>query len=303
MGKRKVPLRALEASKALFENVQEGVRFKIPDSLKETIANLKDGDTLHVPRRFLDPENKNIRDKIDTEGDDFEALKLSINRVGLIHYPTVILDRNYLVVLTGHRRLAACEKLGWEEIPVTIKTKISEKDELEYQLFENNNRKNLEPIEYCEALRRYSIEQNLKTHEVAKFLGRDRKFAEHCIKIADWPLVAKNAAREAEVPMTVLREIAKDATLNADLHISENVEKLVASIRRYRRTTTAPKKTETFKLDAETRVNWKNAIAAQEIEPRSELGRDFMRMAKILFAMKATHRKKFKSFMNVLEKA
>jgi len=48
---------------------------------------------------------------------DIDALARSINEVGLLH-PIVITPDGEL--LAGQRRLEACKKLGWEEVPVRI---------------------------------------------------------------------------------------------------------------------------------------------------------------------------------------
>lgn len=48
---------------------------------------------------------------------DIDALARSINEIGLLH-PIVITPDGEL--LAGQRRLEACKKLGWGEVPVRI---------------------------------------------------------------------------------------------------------------------------------------------------------------------------------------
>lgn len=48
---------------------------------------------------------------------DMDYLKSSITKIGLMHSIPVT-PKGFLIA--GRRRLAACEKLGWDEIPVTI---------------------------------------------------------------------------------------------------------------------------------------------------------------------------------------
>lgn len=63
-----------------------------------------------IKRAPYNPENR-VRERALRE------LIKSIERVGLI-YPVAVNQKNELI--DGHRRLAAAEKLGWEEIPVLI---------------------------------------------------------------------------------------------------------------------------------------------------------------------------------------
>ena len=48
---------------------------------------------------------------------DIDALAKSISTVGLLH-PIVINENNELIA--GVRRLEACKKLGWTDIPVHV---------------------------------------------------------------------------------------------------------------------------------------------------------------------------------------
>jgi ParB family chromosome partitioning protein len=72
--------------------------------------NLRDGswtaiDAIQIGRRF----RKDLG--------DLDALAASIKDVGLLH-PIVITPDRHLIA--GQRRLAACKRLGWPDVPTTV---------------------------------------------------------------------------------------------------------------------------------------------------------------------------------------
>jgi ParB family chromosome partitioning protein len=78
---------------------------------------------------------------------DVDSLARSIDQIGLLH-PVVVRSDGTLVA--GERRLAACQQLGWTEIPATI----VDLDEIAKGEFaENAIRKDFRPTE-IDAIRR-----------------------------------------------------------------------------------------------------------------------------------------------------
>lgn len=80
---------------------------------------------------------------------DITELARSIKKYGLPH-PIVIDDQKNLVA--GGRRLAACEQLGWDTIPVTKLSELSEKQRREIELEENLQRKDLTAYEQARTI-------------------------------------------------------------------------------------------------------------------------------------------------------
>ncbi len=94
---------------------------------------------------------------------DITALARSIKHYGLIH-PVVVDDAGRLVA--GGRRLAACQQLGWTEIPVTRLSDLTETQRREIELEENLQRLDLTPYErsltvaqLCKAAREAAAEE------------------------------------------------------------------------------------------------------------------------------------------------
>jgi site-specific DNA-methyltransferase (adenine-specific) len=86
-------------------------------------------------------------DQTDRSRVDFgelEELASSIQRLGLIHPPTVSVDDNGSIILIGGgRRIAAMRLLGCEEIPVIRREQLTAHEIAEMEAEENFNRKNM----------------------------------------------------------------------------------------------------------------------------------------------------------------
>lgn len=83
---------------------------------------------------------------------DLGELAASIKEVGLLHAPIVrdgLGDRQEIVI--GHRRVAACVELGFEEIEVRYLAACSEEDVRIIQAAENAARKDLHPLDEAQA--------------------------------------------------------------------------------------------------------------------------------------------------------
>jgi site-specific DNA-methyltransferase (adenine-specific) len=83
---------------------------------------------------------------------DLDSLMESIQAVGLLH-PVVVTAAGKLVA--GQRRLEACKRLGWEEIPATVLS-VSDPVCLLAEADENEVRRNLTPSEQVAVARFYS---------------------------------------------------------------------------------------------------------------------------------------------------
>jgi hypothetical protein len=88
---------------------------------------------------------------------DLDGLARSIDEIGLLHTPVVRSDG---VLLVGERRLRACEKLGWTEIPVRV---IDVQDIVFAEQAENLDRKN------------FTVEEQVRIgREIERVLGERR---------------------------------------------------------------------------------------------------------------------------------
>ena len=90
-----------------------------------------------------------VGERAREESGDLDALAGSICRCGLLQ-PLIVDGRNRLVA--GQRRLEACKRLGWPEVPVRRYDDLGEVERRMVELEENLRRKDLAPYERSKAI-------------------------------------------------------------------------------------------------------------------------------------------------------
>ncbi len=97
-----------------------------------------------------------IKKRVRHDLGDLEALKNSLRTYGLLN--PITLNEKYELI-AGERRLQAAKQLGWTNINAVILSNISDVEELELELEENNQRKEFTKEELLEGYKRL---ENLK---------------------------------------------------------------------------------------------------------------------------------------------
>ncbi len=92
-----------------------------------------------------------IKKRVRKDLGDLEALKNSLRTYGLLN--PITLNSKYELI-AGERRLQAAKQLGWTNINAVIQNNLSEIDELEMELEENNQRKEFTKNELIEGYKR-----------------------------------------------------------------------------------------------------------------------------------------------------
>jgi ParB family chromosome partitioning protein len=120
-------------------------------TVKEEQSATPAGAFFDIPLDLMSVEGQ-IRSRIDPEGEAFLAVVESIREKGVLE-PIIVTpqDGNYLLI-SGERRLRACQTLGLATIPARVIDAVTEKDEiLALQLTENLQREDLDPIDTARA--------------------------------------------------------------------------------------------------------------------------------------------------------
>ncbi len=118
---------------------------------------------------------------------DLLELANSIKVNGLIQPITVSQkDDGTFEIISGERRFRACERLGYERVPVFLK-KATDRDRLVLAIIENVQRSDLNCVE--EALAYYQLmdEFSLTQEEVAKKIGKERSTIANFLRILKLP--------------------------------------------------------------------------------------------------------------------
>ncbi len=92
-----------------------------------------------------------IKKRVRKDLGDLEALKESLRTYGLLN-PITINNKNELIA--GERRLQAAKQLGWTNINAVVQNNLSDVEELEMELEENNQRKEFTNEELLEGYKR-----------------------------------------------------------------------------------------------------------------------------------------------------
>jgi ParB family chromosome partitioning protein len=106
-----------------------------------------------VPIDLLVPHPQNVRKQLG----DISELAASIRENGLVQ-PLVVTQqpnrKDRYLILAGHRRYAACQRIGLRQVPVVIRHDLDHiADHLSLMLVENVQRTQLTPVEKAEAIR------------------------------------------------------------------------------------------------------------------------------------------------------
>ena len=96
-----------------------------------------------------------IRSSIDTESESFKALMQSIKDRGVMEPIIVTPKGDKHLLLCGERRFRAAVELKLETIPVRIMNAVTQDEILAYQLTENLQREDLNPIDQAKGILAY----------------------------------------------------------------------------------------------------------------------------------------------------
>jgi ParB family chromosome partitioning protein len=118
------------------------------------------------------------------EEEALHELSESIRLLGLLHPPLVVLqEEGVFRILAGHRRVAACRKIGLKTIPVWCGSSNEPSFAAQASLVENLQRSDLNPLEIAKALSKLQKEFGY-THEVlAQIIGKKRVTVTHFLRL------------------------------------------------------------------------------------------------------------------------
>lgn len=184
-------------------------RRQIPDAIFHIeVSKIKPNP--HQPRRDFDEEA-------------LKELAASIQEFGILQ-PLVVSkierdtetgrDVEYLLI-AGERRLRAAQMLGWERVPVIIRSTVHKSDQLEMAIVENLQRTNLSPIETARAYAKLQDEFGLTQREVAARIGKGRETIANTLRLLNLPTdiqdaISKNQINESQGRLLLMIDDPKE---------------------------------------------------------------------------------------------
>lgn len=139
-------------------------------------------------------------DNVRTDLGDLEDLIESLTQIEMLQPIVVRREAGRLIVVAGHRRLAAAKHLGWATVPVVLRP-IAAADVLLAMLHENGQRKDLDPIEEATAYATLKEREELNDLQLARRLGKSQSYVSG--RLALLQLSAEDQAAIREGTMTL----------------------------------------------------------------------------------------------------
>jgi len=134
------------------------------------------------------------------EPEAFEELKKSILSNGLIQPITVRrTTSNKYELITGERRLKACQAIGYKDIPAYIIKVDTEEAMLAMALIENIQREKLNPIEIGFAYKRLMDDCHLTQEQIADKVGKDRSTIANSVRLLKLPQEIQQSLIKEEI--------------------------------------------------------------------------------------------------------
>jgi len=145
--------------------------------------------------------------RIETDDESIVGLAASIGRVGLL-YPIIVRPESdgYLLV-EGHRRLAACRRLGHKTVRCDI-THYAKDDEAEIAFAGNFFRKQLSPVELACAMKDCMDNEAMTVEELASGFHRSVHWVQSMMAIADWPGDVQEAIHSDRLSVSAASNLA-----------------------------------------------------------------------------------------------
>lgn len=139
---------------------------------------------VNVPIEDIQVGEHDQRVVIDDES--LDGLVSSIGRIGLV-YPCVVLGQgDKFILVEGHRRLAACKRLGKQTIDCLVKD--SKEDEAAEIAFAGNFfRKDLSPVELASAISDVYKNGTMSLEQIAVGFHRSEYWVKQMVAICGWP--------------------------------------------------------------------------------------------------------------------
>lgn len=160
-------------------------------------AETTDGTRLlevRVADVHVDPDNP--RENL-TNIDD---LAQSIDASGLLQPIVVRRHKGQLVVVAGHRRLAAVKHLDWQRVQVIVRGDMRPDDVLAAMLIENGQRTDLDPVEEARALRRLKTQMGeVSDGTLAARVGRTQVHVSSRLAILALPIEEQELLRAGQM--------------------------------------------------------------------------------------------------------
>jgi ParB family chromosome partitioning protein len=187
--------------------------------------------TQFIPVELIDPDPDQPRVDLGDVSDMAASMKVH----GVLEAIIVSsMEQGRFQVIAGHRRFAAAQVAGLRDVPATVR-QVDSRERLELQLIENLHRKDLNPVEEALGYRRLMAEFGYSQGQLGDLFGRSRPGINQILRVLGLPApILEQAQRSAQATHSVLLEIAKQPTEEAQFELWEHAQRGELTVKRAR---------------------------------------------------------------------
>ncbi len=202
---------------------------------------------LEIPVDMVKPNPLQPREHLDH--DQFQALKNSIQKQGLIQPIAVRQIGEHYEIVAGERRVKAVRELGIKTVPAYILNIENERHLLEVSMLENIHRANLNPIEIANGYQRLGADFNLTQQQISETFSVDRSTVANMMRLLRLPDEIQNNLKDGEISVGHARALLSLPTPSMQKKIWKQIQQEHLSVRQVeqliKNVTDKKKKTET----------------------------------------------------------
>lgn len=176
--------------------------------------------TQAVPLNNIRPNPYQPRTYIEEE--KIDELAQSIKTYGLLQPIIVRVVQNEFQLVAGQRRILACRRLGWTEIPAIIR-ELSDSAMATVALIENLQRENLTFLEEAHGYERLLREFHLTQEVLAQRLGKSQSTIANKLRLLKLPAAVKDRLSGHEITERHARALLKLSDESAQLRIVQEI--------------------------------------------------------------------------------
>ncbi|GAH70738.1 unnamed protein product [marine sediment metagenome] len=126
------------------------------------------------------------RQRSEGEDEEIQELAASIKRVGVLEPIIVRRLGDSILLVAGHRRIAAAQAAGLAEIPAIVRES-NQAEAAEISFAENFFRRDLSPVEQAMAIRGCIDDKIMTIEELAKGLHKKERWVCEQAQMTTWP--------------------------------------------------------------------------------------------------------------------
>jgi ParB family transcriptional regulator, chromosome partitioning protein len=205
-----------------------------PVSVKPSVETRDDGAStnvlMHIEVAKIQPNP--FQPRTDFEPEALRELAQSILEKGLVQPISVRRFEGVFQLISGERRVRACQEAGIRFIPAYIRDVASDEEMLELALIENIQRETLNPIEIAYSYQRLIEDYRYTQDQVAQKVSKNRATVANMVRLLKLPRDIQESIRKDEISMGHARALINIPDGGAQLRIWKKAIREGLSVRK-----------------------------------------------------------------------